>query len=340
MMEYLNTDSVRLSKDGHRVEIIDQTLLPAEKRVLSLTCCEEMYEAIRLLRVRGAPAIGIFAAYSMYVLSLHADGSQVERLSRLRKEGSRLISSRPTAVDLRHAVERQLAAAEKAENIPAALLSEAEKIHKESIESCLAIAENSLSLLHDGDGILTHCNAGALATSRLGTGLGALLLSKDRGVSLHAYVDETRPLLQGARLTAYELQSAGIPCHLICDNMAAYLMQQGKINAVIVGCDRVAANGDTANKIGTLSAAVNAHHFGIPFYVCCPSSTLDPGCRSGSDIPIEERDPGEITSLYFDRQIAPEGISCCNPAFDVTPAELITAIVTEKCVYRYPYDFS
>ncbi len=342
MLEYKKTDSVRLSRELDRIEITDQTLLPERTEVLRIVSLEQMFEAIKSLRVRGAPAIGIFAAYCMYIVSLNAKNDEI--ISSLKAAAEYLASSRPTAVNLSYALNIQLktaeAAAEEGRDIAAALLERAQKIHSDDIASCLAIAENALSLLHDGDGVLTHCNAGALACSRLGTGLGALLLSVERGKKLHAFVDETRPLLQGARLTAYELKTAGVPYELICDNMAAHFMQRGEINAVMVGCDRAAANGDIANKIGTLSAAVNAKFFNVPFYVCCPFSTIDRSCRSGREIPIEERAGEEITSLYYSRPVAPEGTACRNPAFDVTPSELITAIITERGIYRYPYDFS
>lgn len=337
-IEYKKMDSVRLSADKHSVVIIDQTLLPNELKYLELTSAEQMFEAIKQLRVRGAPAIGIFAGYAMAVLaqSIPDEGF----LGRLSQLGSYLVSSRPTAVNLSWAVERQLKTAKKAgENARSALIDEAVKIHLEDISTCKAIAENTLSLLHEGDRILTHCNAGALACSRYGTGLGALLLAAERGFKLSAVVDETRPLLQGARLTAYELHNAGVDVTLICDNMAAWLMSNGEIDAVMVGCDRVAANGDTANKIGTLSAAVAAKHFGVPFYVCCPYSTVDTSCRTGADIVVEERDGSELTELYFARRTAPEGIGFRDPSFDVTPAELITAIITERGILRYPYAF-
>lgn len=342
-MIYEKYDSVRLSEDGNAVVIIDQTLLPNELKYLRLSSPEDMFEAIKLLRVRGAPAIGIFAGFAMYVLAknIKAD-SDGEFYARLGQIGEYLSSARPTAVNLSWAVNRQLERAEKAgfENAAEAMREEAEKILAEDIAECLSISEYGLSLLHDGDGVLTHCNAGALATSRLGTGLGPLLLGAERGYGFRAYVDETRPLLQGARLTAFELKNAGVETNLICDNMAAHFMSKGEIDAVLVGCDRVAANGDTANKIGTYGAAVLAKHFGIPFYVCCPMSTIDVSCASGADITVEERGGDEIAELFFKKRVAPEGVVCRNPAFDVTPSELITAIITSRGIFRYPYDFS
>lgn len=340
-LEYIDSDSVRLSADGKSIIIIDQTLLPDKLQYLQIVSLEQMFEAVKSLRVRGAPAIGIFAGYAMYVLAENYEESFGEFFSYLKAAGEHLISSRPTAVNLSWAVNRVLSAGVNAGRNYAvtAMHDEALKIHIEDIAVCKAIAENALSLISNGAAVLTHCNAGALATSRLGTGLGALLLGAQKGYKLKAYVDETRPLMQGARLTAFELQNAGVETVLICDNMAAHFMSQGKINAVFVGCDRVAANGDTANKIGTLSAAVSAKYFGVPFYVCCPFSTIDTNCKNGSDITIEERSSDEITDLYFEERIAPQGISCRNPAFDITPSELITAIITEKGIFHYPYDF-
>lgn len=330
--------TVRLSADENAVEIIDQTLLPNKAEYLRLETPDELLEAISSLRVRGAPAIGVAAGFGMYVAAKKLpDGG--EFAARLGDIGSYLISSRPTAVNLSHAVSRMLNKAEnrgRAEALPL-LKAECAAIYDEDRAMCRAISELGLTLVKDGDGILTHCNAGALAATEYGTGLGALLLGKELGYDFHVYCDETRPLLQGARLTAFELLGAGIDVTLICDSAASLLMKQGKINAVFVGCDRVAANGDTANKIGTRSAAVNAKYCGIPFYVFCPGSTIDFSCKSGEDIVIEERDGGEITSLFYEKPVAPAGVKCFNPAFDVTEAELITAIVTEKGICRYPY---
>lgn len=330
--------TVRLSEDGQAVEIIDQTLLPNEVKFLRLESAESVYEAIYELRVRGAPAIGIAAAFGMYVLARQIPDNDVF-YAELERLGEYLISSRPTAVNLSFAVKRMLSAAEgcgKEAALPR-LYEECNAIYGEDRAMCRAIAENGLKLVKDGDGILTHCNAGALAASEYGTGLGSLLLGKERGYNFKVYSDETRPLLQGARLTAFELFSAGIDVTLICDSAASMLMKAGRINACFVGCDRVAANGDVANKIGTRSVAVNARYHGVPFYVFCPGSTIDFGCRSGADIVIEERPPEEITTKFFAKPTAPEGVKCFNPAFDVTDAELVTAIVTERGICRYPY---
>lgn len=330
--------TVRLSEDGQAVEIIDQTLLPNEVKFLRLETAESIYEAIFELRVRGAPAIGIAAAFGMYILAQQIPDN-AEFYAELSRLGEYLISSRPTAVNLSFAVKRMLSAAERLHKSEALarLYEECNAIYNEDSAMCRAIAENGLKLVKDGDGILTHCNAGALAASEYGTGLGSLLLGKELGYNFKVYSDETRPLLQGARLTAFELFNAGIDVTLICDSAASMLMKAGRINACFVGCDRVAANGDVANKIGTRSVAVNAKYHGVPFYVFCPSSTIDFGCKSGAEIVIEERSPGEITEKFFVKPTAPEGVKCFNPAFDVTDAELVTAIVTERGICRYPY---
>ncbi|MBP5604539.1 MAG: S-methyl-5-thioribose-1-phosphate isomerase [Ruminiclostridium sp.] len=247
-----------------------------------------------------------------------------------------------TDYNLKHALDRveKAAAAEQGsgrEMILSAMRRECIAVQDEDIAMCRAISEYGLTLVKDGFGVLTHCNAGPLATSCYGTGLGTLLLGKERGYTFHAYVDETRPLLQGARLTSYELGRAGIDVTLICDNMASIVMKQGRIDACFVGCDRVAANGDAANKIGTSGVAILAGHYGIPFYVFCPSSTIDLNCKTGADIVIEERQPDEIKTKFFTEPVAPASVKCYNPAFDVTDAELITAIITEKGIFRYPY---
>lgn len=326
---------------GGAVRIIDQTRLPGELVYLDLRTREELYEAIHSLRVRGAPAIGIFAAYAVYVLAAEYDPADF--FPALDRDCDYLISSRPTAVNLARQVERMRALAhamkgQPQETILSALRAEATAIHQEDIAMCRAIAEAGLGLLHPGDTVLTHCNAGPLATSEYGTGLGPLMLAAERGLDIKAYVDETRPLLQGARLTAWELQNAGIDCTLICDNMAALAMQQGKIQAVLAGCDRMAANGDAANKIGTMGAAILAKHFGVPVYILLPSSTIDLSCATGADIPIEYRDGEEIRAKWYAQPMAPAGVKCWNPAFDVTDHTLITAIVTEKGVLYPPYE--
>lgn len=335
--------TVRLSIDGTAVEILDQTLLPNTIKYLSLTKAEDIWEAIFRLRVRGAPAIGVCAGFGMYVLAQQITDEDHEMfLTQLERAGEYLNSSRPTAVNLSFAVKRMLSVVHdhtglvRSELLPL-LHAECMAIYNEDRAMCRAISENGLKLVKSGDGILTHCNAGALAATEYGTGLGTLLLGKELGYEFKVYSDETRPLLQGARLTSFELNHAGIDVTLICDNSASLLMKQGKINACFVGCDRVAANGDTANKIGTRSVAINAKYHGIPFYVFCPSSTIDFDCRSGDDIVIEERSGDEIKTLFFETPVAEPEVKCFNPAFDVTDAELITAIITEKGIARYPY---
>ena len=335
-------ENVFLASDDDGVTIIDQTLLPAEKRFITLKKEQEMFDAIRLLKVRGAPAIGICAAFCVYILAKDTVFTDFESYyTEFRRFSAHLDSSRPTAVNLSAALKRmdKVFASFRGKNclkndITSALRDEACIIQKEDIEMCRRISEHGLTLVKDGDTVLTHCNAGPLATSLYGTGLGALILGAERGYKFKAYVDETRPLLQGARLTTYELMEAGIDCTLICDNMAAALMSAGKINACFVGCDRVALNGDAANKTGTLSVAVCAKHFGVPFYVFCPSSTIDRNCESGDKIVIEQRDPREVTEMFYDRRIAPKDCKCYNPAFDVTPHELITAVITENGIWR------
>ena len=346
LKQVTHIDNVRLSDDGQAVRILDQSLLPNETIYLELQTPEALYEAIATLRVRGAPAIGIFAGYALYVLALQTKAtSYADFLAECQKNRDYLNSSRPTAVNLRHMLDRVLAVVQ---SMPCADISAiqdamgqmAKAIHEEDIAMCTAISEYGLSLVKAGDGILTHCNAGPLATSRYGTGLGPLFLAQERGIPLHAFCDETRPLLQGARLTAYELQRAGIDCTLICDNMASLVMKQGKINACFVGCDRVARNGDTANKIGTSGVAILAKHYGIPFYVLGPSSTIDFTCPDGDHIPIELRDGAEIKEKFFSKPSSLPEVKCYNPAFDVTDHELITAIVTEKGICYPPFSES
>lgn len=338
MNEVIN---VCLTADGSAVRIVDQTLLPGELRYIELSGREELFEAIRSLRVRGAPAIGIFAGYAVYVLA--RSYGEEDFFPRLDADCRYLISSRPTAVNLACMAERMRACAYARRGAPvwhilAAMKEEAMAIQEEDRAMCRAIAEAGLGLLREGDTVLTHCNAGPLATSRYGTGLGPLMLAAERGMNIKAYVDETRPLLQGARLTAWELRNAGIHCTLMCDSMAALAMKQGRIQAVLAGCDRMAANGDAANKIGTSGAAILAKHYGIPVYILLPSSTIDMTCATGEEIPIELRDGEEIRSLWYEKPMAPEGVRCWNPAFDVTDHELITAIVTEKGVIYPPFD--
>lgn len=344
--EIEHLDNVKLNDSGDAVVIIDQTLLPNETVYLTLTSAEELFEAIHQLRVRGAPAIGIFAAYAIYCLAQQIENEDFpEFISELKKQADYLNSSRPTAVNLSWALNRMLNKAYDTSDktrisVLADLKEECQAIHKEDIAMCKAISEYGLTLLEDGDGILTHCNAGPLATSRYGTALGPMLLGYEQGIDFQVYVDETRPLLQGARLTSYELEKAGVDVTLICDNMASIVMKNGWIQACMVGCDRVAANGDVANKIGTSGVAILAKYYGIPFYVLGPTSTIDLASRSGDDIEIELRDPAEIKEKWYKKPMALPETRCYNPAFDVTPNELIDAIVTDKGICRPPYNES
>jgi len=330
----------RLSDDGKAVVCLDQTLLPNETVYLTLDKAEDLWEAIYMLRVRGAPSIGVFAAYAIYVLALQTKETTYEGFrAEFSKNKEYLDSSRPTAVNLAKQLNRMEKTVFKnegksVEELLLILKEEALAIHKEELDMLNAVSEFGLTLVKDGDGILTHCNAGPLAMS---PGLGAILLGKERGYEFHCWVDETRPLLQGARLTSYELQLADVDCTLICDNMASIVMKEGKVNACFIGCDRVAANGDTANKIGSSGVAILAKHYGIPFYVFCPSSTIDFNCKTGADIKIEQRKPEEIKTKFYEKPMALDAVKCYNPAFDVTDGELITAIVTEKGICRYPY---
>lgn len=341
----MDFETVALDDAAKEIVIIDQTKLPGERRMLRLSLPEEFHTAIYLLQVRGAPAIGVFAAFAIYLCACRINCTDFEGFYKeFTKQKDYLNSSRPTAVNLSWALYRMdsVAQAHKSQPVSAildALRDEALLIRKEDEEACRAIGENALTLLKPGYGLLTHCNAGQLATSKYGTATAAMYLGHERGYDFHIYCDETRPLLQGARLTAYELAAAGMDVTLQCDNMVASLMASGKIDAVLVGCDRVAANGDTANKIGTSVVATVAKHYGIPFYVCGPMSTVDPSIKTGADIPIEQRKPEEVTDMWYERRMAPENIKVYNPAFDVTDHSLITAIITETGVFYPPYNF-
>jgi len=319
--------------------LIDQTRLPVELHELVCSDVETVWEAIKNLRVRGAPAIGIAAAYGVVIglQTKESHESEAALFARLEEVAAYLAASRPTAVNLFWALDRMRARADSLRGkappleIHQALLVEAQVIHEEDRRMCHAIGRYGAALLANNSGVLTHCNAGGLATAEYGTALSAFFTAQDQGKSLHVFVDETRPLLQGARLTAWELAQRGIKATLICDSMAAQVMREGKVQAVMVGADRIAANGDTANKIGTYSVACLAAAHGIPFYVAAPTSTFDLSISNGDQIPIEERASVEITH-GFGRQTAPEGIEVYNPAFDVTPARLIKAIITEQGV--------
>ena len=344
--EITHIDNVRLSDDRKSVIIIDQTQLPNRMVYLTLNDEKGCYEAILKLQVRGAPAIGIFAGYAMYVLSRqYADQPYGQFAAEFHRQKEYLNSSRPTAVNLSWALNRVEKvvtdnASRPVREIVDLLREEAVKIHQEDIAMCTKISEYGLSLLHEGDGILTHCNAGPLATSRYGTAIGPMLLGRERGMNFHVFSDETRPLLQGARLTSFELQKAGVDVTLICDNMASIVMKNGWVQACFVGCDRVAANGDFANKIGTSGVAILAKHYGIPFYTLGPTSTVDLNCPDGDHIKIELSDPDEIKEKFYAEPMALKEVKCYNPAFDVTDHTLVTGIITEKGICYPPFDVS
>lgn len=339
MIDHPKTETLSWSGDenGYLV-MIDQTLLPNELTELECRDVESVWQAIKRLSVRGAPAIGIAAAYGVVIgmqnLSVESDEAFENRLEEVT---SYLAESRPTAVNLFWALQRMKDSVADHGGTPTEkrkiLLEEARTIHDEDRQMCHSIGQFGAALLEDGDQVLTHCNAGGLATSEYGTALSVFFTAQDQGKNIGVYVDETRPLLQGARLTSWELMQRGIEATLICDSMAAQVMREGRINAVITGADRIAANGDAANKIGTYSVAVLARHHGIPFYVAAPSSTFDLSIESGDEIPIEQRSADEITE-GFGKRTAPDGVEVYNPAFDVTPADYIAAIITEKGVVR------
>lgn len=341
--DIMRVDTVALDDEKNALVIIDQTLLPGEVRMLSLTRQEDIREAIYMLRVRGAPAIGVAAAIGIYLAALKIETQTYDEFyAQFMPAKAYLASARPTAVNLFWALDRMehvvLANRGKSVNeIKRLLHDEAVKIREEDIDVCRRIGENGLTLLRSGCGILTHCNAGQLATTRYGTALAPIHLGRERGWSFRVFCDETRPLLQGARLSAYELASDGVDTTVICDNMASQVMKNGWIDAVLVGADRIAANGDTCNKIGTSGVAILAKHYGIPFYVCAPLSTIDTTLSNGAGIPIEQRPGEEVTEMWYQRRMAPQNIKTYNPAFDVTDAELITGIITECGVLRPDY---
>ena len=341
-MDPLKLDTARLSDEGDALIILDQTLLPGRVEFLRLTKTREIWEAIRGLRVRGAPAIGVAAGFGAYLAAYHAPDDALE--AEFFAACDLLATARPTAVNLFWALDRMRGAfaavrLQRPGQIRARLRDEAEAIRTEDAAISRAIGELGFSLLHEGAGILTHCNAGTLATAKYGTALAPVYIALERGMqNLRVYCDETRPLLQGARLTAFEMLSAGVDTTLLCDNMASALMASGRVDIVFVGCDRVAKNGDTANKIGTSALAILAQHYGIPFYVCAPSSTIDMALDTGTQIPIEQRDASEVTELWYRERMAPAGINVYNPAFDVTEAALITGIITERGIAMAPFE--
>lgn len=327
---------------NNAIHIIDQTLLPSEYKILEIKDIPSLAEAIYMLRVRGAPAIGIAAGMGVALAAKNYTGSKIEELNEIVQNAIQVLSkTRPTAVNLFWALDRmekkfESLSAQSVPQIQNELIIEAQNILKEDKEICRQMGRNGAELLPENGTVLTHCNAGGLATADYGTALGVIYAAVESGKNVHVFADETRPLLQGARLTAWELRQSNIPVTVICDNMAGVVMQQGKVDCVIVGADRIAANGDAANKIGTYALAVLAEKHNIPFYVVAPISTFDFDLESGKDIPIEERNREEIIRP-FNHQIAPEDVDVYNPAFDVTPHEFITAIVTERGVVKNPH---
>ncbi len=346
MSDILDIVSVRLDDENDALILLDQSRLPNEVIYHQYKTVEQIFDAIVTLQVRGAPAIGIAAAYGCYLaVKSKTELTHEQFLSFFAKIKDYLASSRPTAVNLFWALNRMERCCvenkhKKVSEIIALLKTEADRIRQEDEAVCYAIGEHALSLLSGNMGLLTHCNAGTLATAKYGTALAPMYLGQQRGYGFRVFADETRPLLQGARLTVWELAQAGIDVTLICDNMASIVMKQGLIDAVLVGCDRVAANGDTANKIGTSGVAILAKHYGIPFYVCAPLSTIDIQTPTGKDIEIELRKAEEITSAWYQKPMAPADVKSYNPAFDVTDAQLITAIITDKGILYPPFDIS
>jgi methylthioribose-1-phosphate isomerase len=339
-VRFINTDYQPIEWLGNRVRIIDQTRLPHEEVYLELDDYRDIAAAIRELKIRGAPAIGIAGAYAVALGARHIKTEDVQIfLKELHNVIEAIAATRPTARNLFFALERMRAIADSAkspEEIKAALVEEAIKIHREETEATGRIGTFGAGLIEDGWTVLTHCNTGPLATSGYGTALGVIITAQKQGKKIEVLATETRPLLQGARLTTWELKKAGVPVTLITDNMAGYFMRMGRVDCVITGADHIAANGDAANKIGTYMLAVLARENNIPFYIAAPTSTIDPSVKTGDEIPIEERSPQEVTH-FQGVPTAPEGVAATNPAFDITPHEYITAIITENGVIREPY---
>lgn len=336
-------DVIRLADDAMSVVILDQTKLPNHEEYLTLSEEKPMWDAIKLLQVRGAPAIGVFAGYAMAVLAKNETSLSYEAFKEaFDKQADYLNTSRPTAVNLSWALKRMKKFVEDHPEDPKTLadrlVQEAKTIDEENLAMNRKIAEYGVTLLHDGDGILTHCNAGYLACLGYGTATAPMYMAQEKGMHIHVYSDETRPLLQGARLTSFELYKAGVPVTSICDNMASLVMKQGKVQCVMVGCDRIAANGDFANKIGTSGVAILAKYYGIPFYTLGPSSTIDFNTPTGADIHIEMRDPEEIGSMWYKEPMILKEIDKFNPSFDVTDHSLLSGIVTERGIVYPPFD--
>ncbi len=342
----MNYETVALDEEKGALVIIDQTKLPNDVDMLSLIDIKDIWDAIYLLKVRGAPAIGVAAAIGIYTVADRIEAADCDAFyAEFKKAKDYLASSRPTAVNLFWALDRmeKVVLDNMGKSVPELkqlLHDEAVEIKEEDIWVCKSIGEYGLSLIKDGDGILTHCNAGQLATAKYGTALAPVHLGTEKGYKFKVFTDETRPLLQGARLSAFELYSHGIDTTVICDNMASQVMKNGWVQAIFVGCDRVAANGDACNKIGTSGVAILAKYYGIPFYVCAPTSTIDMQTEKGEDIPIEERPAEEVTEMWYKKRMAPEGVNVYNPAFDFADNELITAIITEYGIARPPYNES
>lgn len=339
----MSYETVDLDDEGSALVILNQTKLPGEVEVLHLTEQKDIWNAIYLLQVRGAPAIGVAAAFGIYLAAKNIQAKEYESFYRQFREAKEYLdSSRPTAVNLSWALRRMEKVVLEGKELPVSSLKErlrqeALSIKEEDVWMCRSIGEFGLSLIKNGDGILTHCNAGQLATSKYGTALAPIHLGRERGMNFKVYCDETRPLLQGARLSAFELVADGVDTTVICDNMASQVMKNGWVQAIFVGCDRVAANGDCCNKIGTSGVAILAKYYGIPFYVCGPTSTIDMSLEKGEDIPIEQRPDHEVTEMWYKQRMAPEGVHVYNPAFDFADHELVTAIITEYGIARPPY---
>ncbi|MDE5995227.1 MAG: S-methyl-5-thioribose-1-phosphate isomerase [Oscillospiraceae bacterium] len=334
-MSFLNGATVGYDTVNNKAVFVDQTLLPSEYREISTDCYEEMFEAVKTLKVRGAPAIGVFAGICTAVLINKIETEDYNiLLSELERICADFVKCRPTAVNLKWALEKMLdeGKASSSETLKQNLKTLALRIIEDDISVCRKIGEYGAKLLKEKNAVLTHCNAGRLAAVKYGTALAPVYIAQEQGHGIKVYADETRPLLQGARLTAFELVNAGVDTTLICDNTASAVMAKGLVDAVLVGCDRVAKNGDTANKIGTSSVAILAKHYGIPFYVCMPFSTFDFSLKDGSEIIIEEREAAEVTDFWYKERMAPKGVVTLNYAFDVTPSSLITAFITEKGV--------
>lgn len=347
MKEFFDFDAVEYDDNDRLLRVVDQTQLPHELTFINITDLEGLVDAIATLKVRGAPAIGIAGAIGAAVIMLRSDTEgHSDYLDYFKALSNKLIETRPTAVNLYNnlmrlekIVVRECNNRSNLRSINSLLLQEALKIKAEDIEANLAMAERACSLLPKDPTILTYCNAGHMAVSRYGTALAPIYLAHSRGEKVKVYACETRPLLQGARITSFELQRAGVDVTLICDNMVAHLLSMGVVDAVITGCDRIAANGDVANKIGTHTLSICANRYNTPHYIIGPETTIDYGAATGNEIKIEERAANEITDFWYSKRMAPEGVKVFNPAFDITPSNLISAIITEKGLFRYPYNF-